>query len=64
MNMDRALYLRPDAIRGTGFDDCVKEWLRKEDFEPVDDGDFDAVVFVPYDGAATTTTPRSRRRCP
>ena len=48
--MDRALYLRPESITDTGFDACVKEWLLKNSIEPVNAGEHELVVYLPYDG--------------
>ena len=48
--MRKALYLRPDAIVGTPFDEAVKAWLREEDVEPLDEGEHELVAFLPYDG--------------
>ncbi|KQP90790.1 hypothetical protein [Methylobacterium sp. Leaf117] len=46
----RALYLRPGYLDATGLDDAVKAWLRTKDIEPVDDGSYELVVYLPYDG--------------
>ena len=48
--MKRALYLRPNNLGLTGLDDAVKAWLRSADIEPVEDGQYDLVVYLPYDG--------------
>lgn len=48
--MERALYLRPAAVIGTGLDMAVKAWLVLKGFEPADTGAADHVVYLPYDG--------------
>lgn len=48
--MERALYLRPAAVVGTGLDEAVKAWLVAKGFEPVDAGAADQIVYLPYDG--------------
>lgn len=47
---ERALYLRPAAVVGTGLDEVVKAWLVAEGFEPVDAGEAAHLVYLPYDG--------------
>lgn len=46
----RALYLRPAAVVGTGLDQAVKAWLVAKGFEPVDAGEANHIVYLPYDG--------------
>lgn len=49
--MTQALYLRPASLaQWPHFDDQVKAWLRAEGIEPVDVGEHELVVCLPYDG--------------
>ena len=49
--MTRALYLRPAGLATwPHFDDQVKAWLREQGIEPVDAGDHEEVVCLPYCG--------------
>lgn len=47
---ERALYLRPAAVVGTGLDEAVKAWLVSKGLDPVDAGEASHLVYLPYDG--------------